>query len=507
MGVAGVIGGVIFMAILLSTVLVFFVIIMQNDKAKATYEAESQQATQDKSAEKLIVVKDDTLTGCPANCQMTVHTTNQASDPIVISKVLLYCTDNSGCPAIPGGDPNDPVNQGAPATLNTNSMDTRTVGALGDNLHYRVDVITERGNIVSTLECIVDVAAQLCIDTVGSSGPDFYLTASPSAFFMTPGSSAESTITVISVNGFGEQVTLSVSPTTIDGLTADIPPGPVTPPPSGSVPSTLTIDTSTTTTLRTYVLSVTGTDGTLIRSTQVSISVVDVDVQGAVNEGIVQGTGSLQLDFRAFGAIFPQLGDRDGVGQKGWNVVTASRYGAATGYPAFEIPYQAHVFFVERMRNLDPGGEDITLTRKTALITNQGSVPSGQQSIVYICKENPTASDGVEPYNEQTAFKFIDNTPLTAAPTVGWVEVYFCQENPGADYNRGNDSCGGNPSASNGYCPEHTNEQLNGIIMVARGTFTPSLSQYGQTIPYQSSQPGLEPSIPSIGAFMNQILT
>ncbi len=482
-GVGAIIGGVILAAILVTTVLVYFITILNNEKTRTSYEILASQVEEQKSAEKLTAARDTDLINSGGNLYINTRMSNNGSLPLIVSRAVMYCVSASGCPT-----PNDPTDDSTSVTLNPGEPSSRNVGPVSNTLTYRVDFITERGNIVATRECTVDSTLEICSNDNTSGVPDFSVTAEPPSQAIQVGATGTISVLVGSVNGFSSPVTLSFSVSPSTGMTLPtLSPGTVTPPDT----STMTIATDEDDTPGTYIITVTGTSGSTTHSDVVSVTLLEPpDITGAVNEGIVQGTGSLQLDFRAFGAIIPQLGDRDGVPQKGWEVVTASKYGAATGYPAFEIPYHSHVFFVERMRNLDPSGEDITLTRKTALITNQGTIPAGQQSVVYICKENPSASDGVEAYNEQSAFKIIPNTPIDADPTVGWVDVYFCSENPGTDYIVGNGSCG--PSAaSGGYCPEHTNSQLNGIIMVARGSFTPSLSQYGQTIPYQSSQPGL----------------
>jgi len=160
-GVAGVIAGVFFMAIILSTVAVYFVLTLTNERARASYEIQSQQENQAKVAEKLEVVRDEALDCDPAPCMITVYITNEGTLPLVNTNVLLYCTDTA-CPPIPGPpgtDPNDPVeqlpldinNDPIPLTLNAKERNTRTVGPVDDTLTYRVDVITERGNIVSAV--------------------------------------------------------------------------------------------------------------------------------------------------------------------------------------------------------------------------------------------------------------------------------------------------------------------------------------------------------------------
>ena len=486
-GVGVIIGGVIVFSIILSTVLLFILSVTDNQRAKTGFEILAAQANQDKSAEDLTALRENDLLvdppGYPAGSYIDTTAVNEGSLPLVVSHTALYCLSAAGCPS-----PNDPVIGSPSITLNSKETAAAPIGPVSDALSYRVDYITERGNIVSTSECLVDLAALVCVDTGGNpSGPYFEISADPNLLVMEPGNTDTSTITVTSFNGFNSPVDLEVFfPADFSG---GILPAQVTPPADLSIDSTLTVSPDASVSEGTYVVVVRGTSGTIIRTTSVAVSIFSIT--GALNEGIVQGTGSLQLDFRAFGSIYPKLGTRDGIDQRGWEVSTPSSYGSVTGYPGFEIPYRADVFFVERVRNLDPSGEDITLTRKTALITNQGSVPSGQQSVVYLCKEtgDPSTGDGIEAYNETSAAKTLTSVPINAAQTVGWNEVYFCSEDPGVDYNLGGATiCGG--GSNTGFCPEHTNDQLNGIIMVARGVFTTTLSQYGQTIPYQSAQPG-----------------
>ena len=110
------------------------------------------------------------------------------------------------------------------------------------------------------------------IFAVGAGTPSFTVSASPSAVSVTQGSTANSTITVTSQNGFNSATTLSVSglPT---GVTAAFSPNPVTPPANGSVTSTLTFTASTTATTGTSTVTVTGTSGTTTASTTISLTV------------------------------------------------------------------------------------------------------------------------------------------------------------------------------------------------------------------------------------------
>ena len=452
------------MAILLTTVLVYFITIQNNEKTKSSYEIKAAQASQDKQAEKYAVLRDTGLSGN----NLSVSINNEGSLPMVVSKVLLYCI-SAGCTSP------EPVEIPPSLTLNAGESTTRLAGPVSDALTYRVDVISERGNIVSALECTVDATAHVCKnDSNGGGPPDFSLAASPSALITETGKSGTSTITVTSLNGFNSAVTLNISPT-ITGVSASFSSTQVTPPSGGSVPSTLTVAVSSSATPGTYAMTITGTSGAITHTQTISLTILNIS--GSVNQGIIQGTGSVQLDYNAFGAIYPGFGMRDGVPQKGWQILTPSTAGTAHGYPGFDIMSGAPVIFVEKFRNFDQSGNDLTLARSTSLLTNIGKEPSGQPDIEYICKENlSTNPPSMLPYDEVTNSKILPATSLNAGLQTGWQEVYFCSKTPGA--------------ANNDYIPRNTFNIFHPLFMVIRGTFANSLADYGQTIPYQSTLGG-----------------
>ena len=161
-GVAAVIGGVILTGILLTSVLTYFIVILDNDRARKSYEISAANAAQDQSAEEFSVLNQENLVGT----DLTVRITNDGSLPIVVSQVVLYCTA-AGCPS------SEPDIDSTAETLNAKEESSRDVGplTLTTGLTYRVDVISERGNIVSTSECTVDSSAGTCeSDGDGSEG-------------------------------------------------------------------------------------------------------------------------------------------------------------------------------------------------------------------------------------------------------------------------------------------------------------------------------------------------
>ncbi|WP_200821547.1 hypothetical protein [Bryocella elongata] len=104
--------------------------------------------------------------------------------------------------------------------------------------------------------------------TVGAPTPDFSVSATPNSQTVAQGSSATYTTTVSALNGFTGTVNLSVSGLPA-GATASFNPASVT----ASGTSALSISTAANTTPGTYTLTIAGTNGTLSRSTTVTMIV------------------------------------------------------------------------------------------------------------------------------------------------------------------------------------------------------------------------------------------
>jgi hypothetical protein len=473
-GVGAIMGGVLLVAILLTTMLLYFITILDNDQRRASYDIQSAQVNQDKSAEALEASRDQDLFTNGTGSYINAVLNNDGSLPLIVSYAALFCIDDD-CPT-----PNNPIIAQTDKTLNAKEVTTRHVGPVSDDLNYRVDFITERGNIVSTEECVVDLAAGICTNEEADI-PDFIISADPKSIVIEVGNSGPSTITVTSLSGFSSDVALSASSPDGGNIVGSFNPSSVTP--SGT--SSLTITTAEETTPGTYTMIITGVGGSISHSTSVSVTVIEpVDIDGAVNEGIIQGTGSIQLDFKAFGSIYPQLGSRAGVDQRGWDVKVSSPYGSATGYPAFDIQTiinaNTQVVLVEKARNLDPSGEDLIMTRTTGLLTSNDQTQGTPPSSNYICKEDKPNKRLLE-YNEGANRKELPATPISAAKTVGWQELFFCSTSP---------SDGTGDQITTFWTPANKFSALNGIFMVARGIFETVNAPYAQTIPYQAISPG-----------------
>ncbi|WP_415281157.1 hypothetical protein [Candidatus Nitrososphaera sp. FF02] len=368
-GVGGIIAGVILMAIIFTSVLVFFVTINNNDRARFGYEKASQEEEKEKAIEDF-GVRDSSTT----SSTVTVVVENTGPIPMRASQMLAYCVSGPDCT-----NPEVPSTTDISVTLNPGDSTTENIAVSSGNV-YRVDVISERGNI-ETFSCDFDV---------------------------------------------DECVVLEDD--------------------------------------------------------------IEDEIEGAVNEGIVQGTGSLQLDFNSFGLLLPDLTSRtddllqglgqSAVDQRGFEVVVSSRYGSATGYPAFDIPGGLEAVLVEKVRNLDPNGEDLRLTRYTGLQVLSG-IQGSQPDTVFICMRSGTSFTA---YNEQTNYQIIANTEITAPRTEGWHELYFCSTDPSST------------QSSDPWVVEASTSKfspMNGILMIAKGTFEDSQAGYGQTVPYQAISVGV----------------
>lgn len=382
-GVAVIVGGVILVAILLSTIFGLYFTLLSNDKAKSSYEIQSQQQSKEKGIETFIVDRDQTISGGSVN----VNINNTGSIPMVASHALTYCSAGASC-----------TNTGVPihdlsisTVLNAGETKPVTVGnaLMTAGNTYTISVISERGNIISSTTCTLQ-AGDTCSEDSGGDGTEC--------------------------------------------------------------------------------------------------------VTCAVTEGIIQGTGSLQLDFKAFGALYPQLGSRAGVDQRGWEVVVSSDYGNATGYPGFDIQTiqnaGTQVVLVEKARNLDSSTEDLVLTRTTGLLTSTDQVSGTPPSSNYICHADK-ANKQLYEYNEGANSVTIPSTPLDADLDEGWVELYFCTATA---------SDGSGNQYASFWSPSNKFSKLNGLFLVARGIFENINAPYAQTLAYQAVTPakGNNPDNPLI---------
>ena len=99
--------------------------------------------------------------------------------------------------------------------------------------------------IAADLIALIDEIINI-IESITEPTPDFSIGASPAQLTIQQGDVGISTITITSLNGFNHSVDLEVTSLPISGVTVTLDPTQVTPPPDGSVNSTLTVEVAST---------------------------------------------------------------------------------------------------------------------------------------------------------------------------------------------------------------------------------------------------------------------
>jgi hypothetical protein len=151
-----------------------------------------------------------------------------------------------------------PANGNVTSTLTLTASGTATTGTA---------TVTITGTSGSTVH-----STTISLTVNPAASPDFTIGASPSSVTVVQGGNGTSTITITSLNSFSSATTLSASGLP-SGVTAGFNPNPVTPPANGSVNSTLTLTASGTATTGTSTVTITGTSGSLVHSTTISLTV------------------------------------------------------------------------------------------------------------------------------------------------------------------------------------------------------------------------------------------
>ena len=109
-----------------------------------------------------------------------------------------------------------------------------------------------------------------------SAQPNFQITATPMSLTISASNTANSTITLTSINGLSGSVSLAaiVSPLVQNGPKASLNPASVALTSGGSGTSLLTVSTTTTTANGGYTVMVTGTKNAVSNSVQVSVTII-----------------------------------------------------------------------------------------------------------------------------------------------------------------------------------------------------------------------------------------
>ncbi|MFI6393307.1 proprotein convertase P-domain-containing protein [Nonomuraea sp. NPDC050540] len=141
---------------------------------------------------------------------------------------------------------------------NTHGVLKLTLSATG----YKFDFVPIAGRTFT------DSGSATC-HKAGSTEPGFTMSADPATLTVAPGASGSSSVNVAGVNGFSGTTNLTV--TAPSGVSASLSPSSVTVPNGGTASAALTISVAQSAPAGTHTLTVTGTSGTITRTTTVRL--------------------------------------------------------------------------------------------------------------------------------------------------------------------------------------------------------------------------------------------
>ena len=174
---------------------------------------------------------------------------------------------------------------GLPANATASFLPTSLAGSGKTTLSVGTALNTPPGNYTLT---IYGVSGNLTDSaTVGLAVTDFGITATPFAPTVVAGGGTNFATTIAAINGFADEVDFSVGGLP-PGATASFSPTFV----DGSGGSTLNVTTSTNTPAGNYVLTITGTDGTLAHSTNVTLKVAGFAIASSPTSRTVTSGGT-----------------------------------------------------------------------------------------------------------------------------------------------------------------------------------------------------------------------
>jgi hypothetical protein len=151
------------------------------------------------------------------------------------------------------------------------------------------------------------------------NSPDFAISASPSSLTLTQGQSGTSTVTATALNGFSGSVDLAVSGCPA-GATCTLP-TPVSP----TAASTLTITTTASTSPGTFTLTISGTQGAVIHTAAVSLT---VNVPGPLTNVALAANGGVAVPSSTYSSAYAAAHAIDGDRKSDvfWNDDTANNF-------------------------------------------------------------------------------------------------------------------------------------------------------------------------------------
>jgi hypothetical protein len=370
-GVGAVVGGTMLAVILFTSVLIYFLVILQTENEKSKNEVQAARFDEEKRLESFIVGPITTVTDAGGAELLQVRVHNGGPLPLETRYVLVTSenpptrTETSLGEIFTGADTSQRY-------LNPGETAEFLASVEGDivdpDVIYKVDVISSRGNIISA-----------------TFPPD-----SSSGAFNTGANIGDGVPVYLGMGG--EDGTVLQFRTLEAGAGVII-----TDPGEGGNGITIEIDPA---------------------------------FGNGVIEDLVQRTGYVQLDFKSFSAIFPDFKNRDGVDQTGR--IASSR--DINGYPGSNLYGDVNTIIGQRLRNLHEDGRDIVLTKNTAVLTSFGGNPNNPPKVNYICATTLDADGHVKIPSTSTTYNdadgiFMQHVDPPYLPTEGWVNIYFCNNN------------------------------------------------------------------------------
>jgi uncharacterized membrane protein len=169
------------------------------------------------------------------------------------------------------------------ATLATNRLSLPANGTATTSLSIRVPAAAQGGGYFATVKATSGFITHYQNVFVQVITPDFALQPNPFSLQIKPGSSAQSTITITSLNGFNGTVSLSTFGFASQGINSTLSKSNVTLTSGGAASITLTVTVSPSAPSQSFYLTIEGTRGNLTRFTSVFVSVIAPDFSLSFN--------------------------------------------------------------------------------------------------------------------------------------------------------------------------------------------------------------------------------
>jgi len=192
---------------------------------------------------------------------VTVASTAGFSSAVSLSFSWVGTPPTGVTPSLSAYSVTPPAGSTATSTLTIATSATTAIGS------YVVKITGVSGVLTHSVDVTFTVTAATPPPT-----PDFTISVSPSSATIRGGQAGSFGITVVSTGGFASPVSLTLSGQPA-GVTGTFTPASVTPSSGGSATSTLAVNVGTTTTTGSYILTITGTSGSLSRQASITLTV------------------------------------------------------------------------------------------------------------------------------------------------------------------------------------------------------------------------------------------